>query len=99
MYTYILRTFFSQHLIIHLFHSFMSPFIIITFILSPIHQLIARYYLKDINFMNRDEIMIWFQQMRAYKKKVAYLKVTHSFHPSLPLSFPFPLPILKLLRE
>jgi pescadillo protein len=32
------------------------------------------YYLKDINFMNRDEIMTWFYKMKAYKKKVSYLK-------------------------
>eukprot|EP00026_Physarum_polycephalum_P003953 Phypoly_transcript_03970.p1 GENE.Phypoly_transcript_03970~~Phypoly_transcript_03970.p1 ORF type:complete len:669 (+),score=173.24 Phypoly_transcript_03970:69-2075(+) len=31
------------------------------------------YYLKDINFMRRDEILGWFDDYRMYKKKKAYL--------------------------
>lgn len=34
-----------------------------------------RYYLKDINFMNRDEIVQWFRDIKIYKKRKAYLKV------------------------
>lgn len=32
------------------------------------------YYLKDINFMRRDELVKWYREMSTYKKKVAYLK-------------------------
>jgi len=31
------------------------------------------YFLKDINFMRRDEILGWFDDYRMYKKKKAYL--------------------------
>lgn len=32
------------------------------------------YFLKDINFMKRDEIVQWYRASKTYKKKVAYLK-------------------------
>jgi len=32
------------------------------------------YYLKDVNFMRRDELVQWYREMHAYQKKKAYLK-------------------------
>lgn len=32
------------------------------------------YYLKDISFLRRDEIMTWFREIKTYKKKKVHLK-------------------------